>query len=86
MHEVIIDSSGRIRTVYSDALAPTLAKLGAVSIARASMVEPGAGGWLADLAAVRGPVLGPFALRAEALAAEVKWLLDNGTPIPAGGK
>jgi len=82
MHEVIIDSAGRIRTVYSDAFAPTLAKLGAVSIARASHVEPGPDGWYADLSPVAGPLLGPFALRAEALAAEVKWLLDNGTPIP----
>ena len=63
-----------------------LAKLGAVSIARASLVEPGPDGWYADLSPVAGPLLGPFALRAEALAAEVKWLLDAGTPIPAGGK
>ena len=41
------------------------------SITRASHVEPDAEGrWLADLTPVAGPVLGPFDLRSEALAAE----------------
>jgi len=33
-------------------------------------------GWAADLAPVGGPVLGPFARRADALAAEVAWLKE----------
>jgi hypothetical protein len=37
--------------------------------------EPDASGqWLADLAPVSGPILGPFAQRSEALAAESDWL------------
>ncbi len=44
-------------------------------IARASLVEPdGDGRWHADLRPCRGPVLGPFARRSEALAAEGAWL------------
>lgn len=59
--------------IYSDALVPLLS-LGDVQILRASHVEPAAGGWAADLSPVAGPVLGPFALRADALAAEVEWI------------
>jgi hypothetical protein len=35
------------------------------------------GRWLADMAPSAGPVLGPFATRAEAIAAERRWLRDN---------
>ena len=49
--------------------------LGALRITRASTVEPDeTGRWTADLRACGGPVLGPFALRSQALAAEVAWL------------
>jgi hypothetical protein len=68
-----IDPRGRVRCLYSEVL--DLAALGDLSIRRASHVEPDAEGrWLADLSPVGGPVLGPFALRSEALAAEVSWL------------
>ncbi|EMB17938.1 hypothetical protein RE6C_01332 [Rhodopirellula europaea 6C] len=32
------------------------------------------GQWTADLSPVGGPVLGPFALRSEAIEAEIEWL------------
>ena len=55
-----------------------LAALGAPRITRASHVEPDESGrWLADLAPVGGPVLGPFERRSEALEAEVAWLEAN---------
>jgi hypothetical protein len=41
-------------------------------------VEPDTvGRWLADMAPVDGPVLGPFDRRSEALAAEREWLEQN---------
>ncbi|MGE0757205.1 MAG: hypothetical protein AB7O38_09300 [Pirellulaceae bacterium] len=55
-----------------------LATLGRLEIRRGSHVEPtGQGGWQADLAPVGGPVLGPFATRSAALAAELRWLHDH---------
>ena len=36
-----------------------------------------AGRWLADLSPVSGPLLGPFCLRSQALAAEQEWLVEN---------
>ena len=44
---------------------------------RYSFVQPvptDDGQWTADLSAVSGPVLGPFPLRSDALAAEVDWI------------
>jgi hypothetical protein len=50
--------------------------MGTVTIARASHVEPNEDGqWFAQM--VGGPVLGPFAKRSAALAAEVAWLESN---------
>jgi hypothetical protein len=77
--DLIVDPRGRIYCVYDEAF--DLAALGAMSIARASHVEPDpAGRWLADLAPVGGPVLGPFALRSEALVAERAWLDHHWPP------
>jgi hypothetical protein len=71
--DLVVDPHGRIRCVYDEAI--DLASIGSLSIARASHVEPdAAGGWVADLAPVGGPALGPFPLRSEALAAERTWL------------
>jgi hypothetical protein len=68
-----ISPAGQVRCIYGEEI--SLQELGSVSIQRASHVEPdAAGNWLADLSPVAGPVLGPFALRSEALAAEVAWL------------
>lgn len=72
MH-LLISTTGDVRCIYNEAI--PLQELGTISIQRASHVEPDTNGrWLADLSPVSGPLLGPFALRSEALAAEVAWL------------
>lgn len=38
--------------------------------------------WFADMTPVRGPVLGPYDMRQEALDAEVAWLLEHNIPVP----
>ena len=71
--ELIIESSGDARCVYSDTL--PLVSIGKLRIERASHVEPNEiGEWIADLSPVSGPKLGPFQRRTEAINAEVSWL------------
>ena len=85
---ISIEDGGRVRLVYSDELACLLGE-GAAVIRRASHVEPAeGGGWTADMGPSGGPVLGPFALRSEALAAEYLWIERNviAGPGPAEGK
>jgi hypothetical protein len=73
---LIIESDGRVRAIYGEQI--DLAALGPARITRASHVEPDAQGrWIADLAPVGGPVLGPFERRSDALEAEVYWLEMN---------
>lgn len=73
---LIIDRDGSVRGIYGEVIA--LDALGPLKIERASHVEPDEQGhWLADLAPVGGPVLGPFDRRSEALEAEVAWLEEN---------
>jgi hypothetical protein len=73
---LIIEMDGQIRGVYGEEIA--LDALGSPRISRASHVEPDERGrWLADMAPVGGPVLGPFERRSEALDAEVAWLDAN---------
>ena len=68
-----VSGGGWIKAVHHDALA--WQRLGSVLIQLGSHVEPTANGeWTADLSPVGGPVLGPFAKRGAALAAEVRWL------------
>ena len=80
--ELIVDlERGSVRCVYNEAI--ELAELGRVAIVRASHVEPDVdGGWWADLAPVRGPRLGPYRHRSDALAAETKWLGEHYLPSP----
>jgi hypothetical protein len=74
--ELIIESSGGVRCIYDEAF--DLHSLGKPVITRASHVEPNSTGrWIADLAPVDGPTLGPFDKRTDALAAEVQWLRDH---------
>jgi hypothetical protein len=70
---LIIDRRGDVRCVYSEVI--DLAELGSVKISRGSHVEPDCYGfWIADLAPVKGPRLGPFLTRSDALEAETEWL------------
>ncbi len=66
--------NGELRFIYNDELQP-LSGLGEATVQRASHVEPNEHGeWIADLSPVRGPTLGPFPLRQQALQAEIAWL------------
>ena len=70
---LIVDVKGDVRGLYAETIDLTV--LGAVSIRRASHVEPDSDGlWWADLAPVHGPRLGPFRCRSAALHAECRWL------------
>lgn len=71
VRSVRVNADGTLAFVWDDELAELL-ELGPATVTRASHVEPTADGqWTADLAPMGGPVLGPFRLRREALAAEV---------------
>lgn len=72
-----VDDEGRLQYVYDEELV-FLEKLGTAETHRASHVEPdGKGQWTASMELVGGPVLGPFALRSEALSAEVQYLKEK---------
>ena len=74
--QLVIESGGVVRCIYSETI--DLAELGSPIITRASHVEPDQQGrWWADMSPVGGSVLGPFANRSEALAAELAWLEAN---------
>jgi hypothetical protein len=73
--QIFIEPNGTVRCLYGEDL--DLAVLGTLQIRRASHVEPTADGqWQADLSPLSGPVLGPFAARSEALAAEEAWITE----------
>ena len=68
-----ISSKGDIRGIYTVEF--PWRELGKTLVKRASNVEPDhLGLWWADLSLSKGPKLGPFAKRADAIAAEVRWL------------
>jgi hypothetical protein len=74
--EIIITATGRGRCVYGEAI--DLTALGKLAIRRGSHVESTPNSqWTADMSPVNGPVLGPFSLWSEAIAAERQWLADN---------
>lgn len=74
--QLVISSGGSIRCLYDESL--DLRALGKLSISRGSHVEPDQDGrWIADLAPVGGPRIGPFDNRSEALAAETAWLNEH---------
>lgn len=79
--ELVVAADGVARCIYNEAL--DLREIGTLKITRASHAEPDAGGcrW-ADMGPSRGPVLGPFTSRSEALAAEKQWLADSAWQIP----
>lgn len=77
INQIVVSPVGEIKAIYADELIP-LFRSGKCSIARASSVEPTVDGrWTADLTPVRGPVLGPYETRREALDAEVSYLIAN---------
>ena len=73
---LIVDPGGAVRCLYDEAI--DLSFFGALSIHRASHVEPDQQGqWWADLAPTCGPKLGPFVRRSAALEAERRWLDEH---------
>ena len=73
---LVIDGKGVATCLYDEAI--DLTRLGPLDFHRASHVESDSlGRWWADLQPVAGPVLGPFALRSEALTAERRWLEER---------
>ena len=73
---LVIDGQGAATCLYDEAI--DLTRLGPLDFRRASHVEPDSlGRWWADLQPVAGPVLGPFAVRSEALTAERVWLEEK---------
>ena len=76
-----VKPDGIIAAIHNDALAD-LYEEGKAEVKRASHVEPVNGGeqvnWVADMAPVGGPKLGPYRLRSEALGAETDWLKEHG--------
>ena len=76
MMMLVVNVGGDVRCVYAEDL--DLAAIGSVHITRASHLEPDeTGHWRADITPAGGPVLGPFARRSAALAAERQWLEEN---------
>jgi hypothetical protein len=74
--QLVVQPGGTVRCVYDEAI--DLRQLGELSVQRGSSVEPDTSGrWIADLAVVNGPQLGPFDRRSEALAAERQWLEEH---------
>ncbi len=68
-----VDPDGNVHCVYAETI--DLSLLGSVSIRRAGRVEPDRSGrWWADLSPLKGPRLGPYRRRSDALAAEAAWV------------
>lgn len=71
---VEIDDRGRLAFLWDDRLV-AFRDLGELRIDRASYVEPTPEGyWMADLAPLGGPRLGPFSLHGAAIEAEREWI------------
>jgi|CXWL01.1.fsa_nt_gi hypothetical protein len=78
--ELFFGADGVARAIYTDDvdLRELATAIGEYSIERASHVEPDQDGrWRACLSPQGGPHLGPFARRADALAAETAWLRER---------
>ena len=71
--QLVVHTDGSLNCLYGEAI--ELSALGQLNIRRGSHVEPiETGQWIADLAPVSGPKLGPFQQRSQALNAEREWL------------
>ena len=74
--DLFISPTGDSLCLYSEEI--SLGELGALTIRRASHVEPDPSGqWWADLSPSGGPNLGPFPTRSAALGAETVWLTQH---------
>lgn len=76
--QIYVRPNGTAQCLYGEEI--DLKALGALDIKRASHVEPDTnkpGEWIADMAPVGGPLFSGFKSRADALAAEAKWLNDK---------
>ena len=74
--DLFIRPGGACECLYDEDF--DVSPLGQLTIRRASHVEPNEQcRWQADLSPVGGPILGPFATRRAALAAEIAWLEAN---------
>jgi len=70
---LMLEPDGTVQTLYTEAI--DLRKFGKLNIQRASHVDADRKGmWWANLSPVKGPRLGPFRLRSQALKAEVAWI------------
>lgn len=77
--QIVFNPYGKAHCVYDEKI--PLSSLGRLKIRRGSHVEPTSDGrWIANLSPVNGPLLGPFALRSKALAAERRWLERHWLP------
>ncbi|WP_397570410.1 hypothetical protein [Schlesneria sp. T3-172] len=82
MMDLVVAPNGTVTAIYAETIDFRI--LGPTTITRASQVEPDADGqWFAHI--IDGPVLGPFARRSDALAAEVDWLTQNRLLHPDDG-
>ncbi len=71
--QLLVEPCGTVRCVYDETI--DLSQIGRLAILRGSHVEPDFDGqWVADLAPVQGPRMGPFSNRSAALSAEADWL------------
>ena len=82
MTRLVVRTDGTVRCLYGEEI--DLAALGEMDIARASYVEPDAGGqwwahvrWRSDAGGIAGADLGPFGCRSEAVAAETRHIEDQ---------
>ena len=72
--ELVVSPTGQVVTLYNEQF--DLSPLGQPRIERASHVEPDEQGrWFAQI--IDGPILGPYAQRSIAIAAEVAWLTEH---------
>ena len=78
--ELVVDAGGDVRCVYGEEL--DLREIGQLQITRASHVEPDRDGyWWADMGPVRGPVLGPYGSRTEAIGEEIARLAQASAAV-----
>lgn len=78
-------ADGQVEFLHDDDLIGLRRAIGGdVEMRRCSHVEPHGSSWIVDLAPVGGPKIGPFLTRAQALEAEVGWLVAHNLPDPKG--